>query len=50
VTVLHRPFNGNLTTENTALIIIDMQQDFVGPAGYVAKMYGDQVNILRKVG
>jgi len=42
------PFNGNLTTENTALIIIDMQQDFVGPAGYVAKMYGEQVNVLRK--
>jgi len=42
------PFNGNLTVDNTALIIIDMQKDFVGPDGYVAKMYGKDVEILRK--
>jgi len=42
------PFNGNMTVDNTALIIIDMQKDFVGYEGYVAKMYGKDVEILRK--
>lgn len=32
------PFNGDLTPENTALIIIDMQIDFCGPGGYVDSM------------
>lgn len=32
------PYNGNLTPENTALIIIDMQTDFCGIGGYVDKM------------
>lgn len=32
----HFPYNGNLTKENTALIIIDMQADFCKPDGWVA--------------
>ena len=32
------PFDGDLTPENTALIIIDMQTDFCGVGGYVDKM------------
>jgi nicotinamidase-related amidase len=32
------PFDGNLSPENTALIIIDMQTDFCGVGGYVDKM------------
>jgi biuret amidohydrolase len=32
------PFDGDLTPENTALIIIDMQTDFCAPGGYVDKM------------
>lgn len=32
------PYNGELTPENTALIIIDMQTDFCGPGGYVDTM------------
>src|SRR5947209_13120864 len=32
------PFDAELTTENTALIIIDMQTDFCGEGGYVDKM------------
>ena len=32
------PFNGDLTPQNTALIIIDMQIDFCGPGGYVDSM------------
>jgi len=32
------PFDGQLTTSNTALIIIDMQTDFCGVGGYVDKM------------
>ena len=32
------PFNGDLTPQNTALIIIDMQIDFCGPGGYVYSM------------
>ena len=32
------PYNGNLSPDNTALIIIDMQTDFCGEGGYVDKM------------
>ena len=32
------PFNGNLTPDNTVLIVIDMQTDFCGRGGYVDKM------------
>jgi len=32
------PYDGNLTPENTCLIVIDMQVDFCAPGGYVDKM------------
>jgi len=32
------PFNGDLTPQNTALIVIDMQIDFCGQGGYVDSM------------
>lgn len=32
------PWNGNFSSQNTALIIIDMQIDFCGTGGYVDKM------------
>ncbi|HWZ49282.1 MAG TPA: isochorismatase family cysteine hydrolase [Herbaspirillum sp.] len=32
------PYDGNLTPQNTALIVIDMQTDFCGVGGYVDKM------------
>jgi len=32
------PFNGDLSPDNTALMIIDMQTDFCGEGGYVDKM------------
>lgn len=32
------PYNGNMTPENTALVIIDMQTDFCGQGGYVDAM------------
>ena len=32
------PFDGDLTPQNTTLIIIDMQTDFCGIGGYVDKM------------
>ena len=32
------PFDGNLTPQNTTLIIIDMQTDFCGKGGYVDAM------------
>jgi nicotinamidase-related amidase len=32
------PFDGALTPDNTALIVIDMQTDFCAPGGYVDKM------------
>jgi len=32
------PYDGSLRTENTALIIIDMQTDFCGTGGYVDRM------------
>lgn len=33
-----RPYDGQLTTSNTALVIIDMQTDFCGTGGYVDSM------------
>jgi nicotinamidase-related amidase len=32
------PYNGDLRSDNTALIVIDMQTDFCGQGGYVDKM------------
>jgi nicotinamidase-related amidase len=32
------PFDGSLSPDNTALIVIDMQTDFCGPGGYVDTM------------
>ncbi len=32
------PWNGDLSADNTALIVIDMQTDFCGAGGYVDKM------------
>ena len=32
------PFNGDLRSTNTALVVIDMQTDFCGVGGYVDKM------------
>ena len=32
------PFDGNITPQNTTLIIIDMQTDFCGKGGYVDTM------------
>jgi biuret amidohydrolase len=32
------PFNGELRSDNTVFLVIDMQTDFCGPGGYVDKM------------
>jgi nicotinamidase-related amidase len=40
------PYNGALRTDNTALIVIDMQIDFCGVGGYVDKM-GYDVSVTR---
>jgi nicotinamidase-related amidase len=41
------PFDGNLTPENTAIIVIDMQTDFCAPGGYVDKM-GYDLSLMRE--
>jgi hypothetical protein len=41
------PYNGDLRLDNTALIIIDMQKDFVGDDGYAARMYPASHALLR---
>jgi biuret amidohydrolase len=40
------PYNGDLTPNNTALIVIDMQTDFCGPGGYVDHM-GYDLSLVR---
>lgn len=42
------PFDGNLSRENTALIVIDMQIDFCGQGGYIDQM-GYDVSITQAV-
>lgn len=41
------PYNGYIRMDNTALIIIDMQKDFVGDEGYAARMYPETHALLR---
>lgn len=41
------PWNGNLRSDNTALIVIDMQADFCGSGGYVDQM-GYDLSLTRR--
>lgn len=40
------PHNGNLTPQNTALLVIDMQADFCSPGGYLAQK-GYDISLTR---
>ena len=40
------PFDGDMTSANTALVVIDMQVDFCGAGGYVDKM-GYDISLTR---
>jgi nicotinamidase-related amidase len=40
------PFDGNLTPQNTALIVIDMQTDFCGEGGYI-QLLGYDIALTR---
>ena len=40
------PYDGNLRTDNTALIVIDMQTDFCGPGGYI-DLLGYDISLTR---
>jgi nicotinamidase-related amidase len=44
------PYNGDLRPENTALVVIDMQNDFCSPGGYVDKMGYDLANERAPIG
>ena len=43
----HWPYNGNLQTNNTCLLVIDMQVDFCSKGGYVDSM-GYDVGLLQQ--
>jgi nicotinamidase-related amidase len=40
------PYDGTLCTDNTALLVVDMQSDFCGVGGFIDRMGGD-VNLTR---
>jgi len=40
------PYNGELRADNTAIIVIDMQVDFLAPGGW-AKMAGADLDVMR---
>jgi nicotinamidase-related amidase len=40
------PYDGHMTPQNTALVVIDMQVDFCGEGGYVDKM-GYDISLTR---
>ena len=40
------PYDGNMTPQNTVLVVIDMQVDFCGEGGYVDKM-GYDISLTR---
>lgn len=44
------PFDGRLSPDNTALVVIDMQIDFCGPGGYVDRMGYDLSLTRRAIG